>query len=48
MNMQRSEVSANRLLLLDTNVFEVLVTEDHNASLGDQQSKLILLHITQL
>lgn len=48
MNMQRSEVFAKSLLLLDTNVLEVLVSEDDNASLGDQQSKLVLLLIVQL
>jgi hypothetical protein len=32
-------------LARDTNVFEVLVTEDDDAALGNEQSKLVLLDV---
>jgi hypothetical protein len=47
-DMERAEVARKRLLFLDSNVLEVLVAEDNDASLGDEQRKLILLGIAQL
>lgn len=48
MNMQRPKILTELLLLLNANVLEVLVAEDNNASLCDQEGKLILLGIVQL
>jgi len=35
-------------LFLDTDVFEVLVTEDDDTALGDEEGKLVLLDVAQL
>lgn len=47
-DVQTTEVLAEFLLFLWTNILEVLVTEHHNTALGYQQSKLILLRVSQL
>ena len=46
--MERPEVAAKSFLLLDADVLEVLVPEDHNAPLGNEEGKLILLQIVKL
>ncbi len=48
MNVQLSKVLSKLLLLLGTNILEVLASEDNNSSLGNQKSKLIFLLIAQL
>ena len=48
MNMQSSKVIFKLFLLLWTDIFEILVVKHDNASLGDQQTKLIFLRIGQL
>lgn len=46
--MQWPKVSRKLLLLLWSNIFEVLPTEDHNPPLCNQQRKFILLRVIQL
>lgn len=46
--MQRPKVSCKFLLLLRSNVLEILVTENHDAPLSNQQRQLILLRVVQL
>jgi hypothetical protein len=48
MHMQPSEVFAKVELLLGPDILEVLVTEDHNATLCYKQGEIILLSIRQL
>jgi hypothetical protein len=48
MNVESAKVGAKFFLLLNTNVFEILASEDDNATLSDEQRKLILLHVGQL
>jgi len=47
-NVQPAKVLPELLLLLRTDVLEVLVTEDHHAPLRNQQCELSLLGISQL
>lgn len=47
-NMETAKVLAEFLLLLGSDILEVLVTEDHNTTLGYQQGELILLDVCQL
>ena len=47
-DVEAAEVLTEFLLLLGTNVLEVLVAEDYNAALGYQQCELILLGVRQL
>lgn len=46
-NMESAKVLGELLLLLRTDVFETLVTEDDDATLGYEQGKLVLLSISQ-
>lgn len=48
MNVQRPKVPPKLLLLLNTNVFEVLVPEDHDATLGNEKGQLVLLEVVEL
>lgn len=48
MNMKSTKVLSELLLLLSTNIFEVLVSEDYNTSLGNKQGKFVFLDITEL
>lgn len=45
MNMQWTEIPRKVLLLVWTNVFEVLIAENDHSPLGNKQGKLILLGI---
>jgi hypothetical protein len=47
MDVQWPKVLSKSLLLLWSNVFEVLVTENDNSAFREQQGKLILLLIGQ-
>ncbi len=47
-NVKRPEIPPKRLLLLNPNVLEVLVTEDDNAPLSDQQGQFVLLQVGKL
>ena len=46
-NMQSAKVLAKFFLSLRSDVLEVLFTEDYNATLSNQESKLILLDISK-
>ena len=48
MDVQGSKVSAKSLLLFDSDILEVLVTEDDDAAFGDQERELVLLQVVQL
>lgn len=48
MDMQLPEILPEFLLLLRTDILEVLPTEDHNAPLCNQKCKFILLLIAEL
>lgn len=48
MNVKRPKVPAKLFLLLDANVFEVLIAENDDASLGDEESQLVLLDVVEL
>lgn len=48
MNVETTEVLAEFLLLLRSDILEVLVSEDHHTTLGYQQRELILLDVRQL
>lgn len=48
MNMQRPKMRPELLLLLDTDILEVLVAEYHHATLGDEQRELVFLCVTEL
>ena len=48
MDVQRAEIPAEFLLLLDANVLKVLVPKDDHAALGDEERQLVLLHVVQL
>lgn len=48
MYVETAKVLAKLLLLLRTNVLEVLVTEDYNTTLGYQQGELVLLGVREL
>jgi hypothetical protein len=45
--MKPAKVRAEFLLLLDTDILEVLASEDDYTSLCDQKCELIFLHISQ-
>ncbi len=45
--MQGSKVSAESLLLVDSDILEILVTEDDDAAFGDQERQLVLLQVVQ-
>ncbi len=47
-NVQRPKITAEFFLFLNANVLEILVTEDHNATLGNEKCKLVLLLVVQL
>lgn len=46
--MKTAKVLAEFLLLLGSDVLEILVTKDYNTALGYQQCELILLSVCQL
>lgn len=48
MDVETAKVLAELLLLLGTNILEVLVTEDYNTTLGYQQGELVLLGVREL
>lgn len=48
MDVETAKVLAEFLLLLRSDILEVLVTEDYNTTLGYQQCELILLGVRQL
>ncbi|KAI9172822.1 hypothetical protein HJFPF1_02336 [Paramyrothecium foliicola] len=48
MDVERTGVLSKLLLLLQSNVFEILISEDNDSSLGNHQSQFILLLNTQL
>lgn len=48
MNVQRPKVSPKLLLLLDTNVLEILVTEDDQTPLRNKEGQLVFLLPSQL
>ncbi len=48
MNVKRPKVAPELLLLVDTDILEVLVPEDDDTTLGDQQRQLILLPVGKL
>lgn len=48
MNMKRAKVPPKLLLLLDSNVLEILIPKDNNAALGNQQGQLVFLQVVQL
>ena len=47
-DVQRPKIAAKFFLLLNANVLEILVSEDHNATLGNEKCKLVLLLVAQL
>lgn len=48
MDVQRPEVPAEFLLLLDANVLEVLAAEDNNTAFGNEKRQLVFLTVVQL
>ena len=48
MDVQGSKISAKCLLLFDSDILEVLVTEDDDAAFGDQEREFVLLKVVQL
>jgi len=48
MDMQRSKVPPERLLLLDADVLEVLIAEDDDTALSDEECEFVLLEIVEL
>jgi hypothetical protein len=47
-DVQRPKIAAKLFLLLNANVLEILVPEDHNPTLGNEKRKLVLLLVAQL
>jgi hypothetical protein len=47
MHVKSAEVRAKLFLLLNTNILEVLSSENNNTSLSNQQGKFVFLHISQ-
>ena len=47
MNVKTSEIFTKLLLPRGPNIFEILVAKHYHSSLGDQESKFVLLHIAQ-
>lgn len=48
MDMQWAKVAAKLLLLLNTDVFKILVPENNDTALGNQEGQLVFLQIIQL
>ena len=48
MDMQRSKVPPERLLLLGADVLEVLFAEDDDATLGNEEREFVLLEVVEL
>ncbi len=48
MDVQRPEIPAKLLLLLNANVLEVLVSKDDDTTLGNEKRKLVLLQVVEL
>lgn len=48
MNVKSAKVGSEFLLLLWTDILEVLITEDHDSALCDEQGQLILLDVREL
>jgi hypothetical protein len=48
MNVQRPEILAECLLLLDSDVLKVLVAEDYDASFSDEEGEFVLLDVVEL
>jgi hypothetical protein len=48
MNMKRSKVLSKGFLFLNSNIFEVLVSEYYDPAFGKQKCQFILLDIVQL
>lgn len=48
MDMQWAKVAAKFLLLLNTNVFKILVTENNDTALSNQEGQLVFLQVIQL
>lgn len=46
--MQRSKVPSKLLLFFNPDILEVLVTEDYDASFGDEKGEFVLLLVRQL